>query len=415
MDWTSEGPIIKSLLDNDLYKFTMGQLVFRHYRDIEVVYTLINRSQAPLARFVREEELRRELDQVRGLRLNNSELHYLRGTDEYGERVFGEDFLQFLRTAQLPAYHLERRGDEYRLEFSGPWPSAIYWEVPALAIVNELYCRARLERMSRFERDAVHAAGIARLLEKIAAWRRFPGLTFSDFGTRRRFSGRWHEYLIGVLAEELPRQLRGTSNVFYAMKWGLLPIGTSGHELPMVIAARAFAGADGSRGDAEILSAAQNEVLRRWYELYGPGLSIALSDTFGSDFFFRTAPAEVAQDWQGTRQDSGDPYLYGEKAIQWHERHGARPPDKLVVFSDQLHVELMIGLHRRFSGRIGTAFGIGTNLTNDLGLPPISIVVKVSKANGRSTVKLSDDPAKVLGDPEEVERYRRAAGCPSSS
>ena len=410
MNWMHEGPIIKSLLDTDFYKFTMGQLVFRQYRDIEVVFSLTNRSKAPLASFIREDDLRRELDHARELHFNNSELHYLRGTNEYGDRMFHEDFLLFLRDMELPPYHLERIGDDYQLEFSGEWSKAMYWEIMALSIINELYYRAQLEKMSRFERDAVYAAGIARLMEKIKILCQHPDITLSDFGTRRRFSSAWHDYLVGVLADELPKQLRGTSNVLYAMKHGLLPMGTSAHELPMVITAVAFAKADGSLSDSEILSGAQNEVLQGWYNLYGPGLSVALTDTFGSDFFFRTAPADVARDWKGTRQDSGNPHEYGERAIEWYKRHRVRPEEKLVVFSDQLNTESMICLHNRFRGRIGHTFGIGTNLTNDLGLKPISIVVKASRANGRSTVKLSDNPAKAMGDPNEVERYKQAAG-----
>lgn len=387
----------------------MGQLVFRRYQEIEVVFSLINRSKVPLACFIRKDDLRRELDNVQKLRFNNSELHYLRGTNEYGDRMFSEGFLQFLRSMELPPYDLKQIGDDYQLEFSGPWQKVTYWEIPALAIVNELYYRAQLEKMSRFEQDMVYATGTARLAEKIKALRQYPNITLSDFGTRRRFSKAWQDYTIGVLAEELPNQLRGTSNVFYAMKHGLLPMGTSAHELPMVVAAMAFAKTDSGISDSEILSGAQNEVLWGWYDLYGLGLSIALSDTFGSDFFFKTAPASVAQDWKGTRQDSGDPYKYGEGALEWYKRHEVQPRDKLIVFSDQLHVDLMIGLHRRFQDRIGYTFGIGTNLTNDLGPKPISIVVKTSKANGRSTVKLSDNPAKAMGDPKEINRYKRAA------
>lgn len=410
MSWAHEDPIIVSLLDTDFYKFTMGQLVFRSYQDTEVVFSLINRSKVPLARFIRENDLRRELDNAKKLRFNNSELHYLRGTNEYGDRMFGEDFLQFLRGIELPPYDLKRVGDDYQLEFCGPWQKAMYWEIPALAIVNELYYRAQLERMSRFERDMVYATGATRLAEKIKVLRQCPEITLSDFGTRRRFSSKWQDYLIGVLAEELPNQLRGTSNVLYAMKHGLLPMGTSAHELPMVIAAMAFAKADDDTRDSEVLRDAQNEVLRGWYDLYGFGLSIALSDTFGSDFFFKTAPASIASDWKGTRQDSGDPYKYGERALEWYKQHEIQPKDKLVVFSDQLNVELMLGLHRRFQGHILHTFGIGTNLTNDLGLKPISIVVKISRANGRSTVKLSDNLAKAMGDPREVERYKKATG-----
>ncbi|MDP3965216.1 MAG: nicotinate phosphoribosyltransferase, partial [bacterium] len=279
MNFTREGPIVQSLLDTDFYKFTMGQMVFRHYPDIEVTFKLINRSKAPLAELIREEDLRRELDSARRIRCTNSELHYIRGTNEYGDRMFREDFLEFLRDMELPPYKLARVGNDYSLEFVGPWAKVMHWEIPALAIVSELYYRAQLEKMSRFERDAVYATGIARLMDKIKTLRQYPDITASDFGTRRRFSYPWHDYEIGVLAKELPKQFRGTSNVFLAMKHGLLPMGTSAHELQMVVAALAFSRADGRRTDSEILNEAQNEILRRWYDLYGHGLSIALTDT----------------------------------------------------------------------------------------------------------------------------------------
>ena len=408
MKWKNEGPIISSLLDTDFYKFTMGQLIFRSYPDVEVEFGLINRSGAPLAKFIREEELRAELDQVRELRFNNSELHYLRGTNEYGDRMFGEDYLQFLKNLQLPPYRLERAGDSYHLSFTGP--AATYWEIPALAVVNELYFRSQIDSQSRFDQDVTYAAGISRLQGKIGRLREYPEITFSDFGTRRRFSGAWHDYLVGVLAEELPNQFRGTSNVRLAMEHGLLPMGTSAHELPMVVAALAFAKADETQDSEEILAGAQQEVLQGWWDLYGPGLSIALTDTFGSPFFFRTAPEYVARDWKGTRQDSGSPFSYGEETIGWYTKYGVDPLSKLTVFSDQLDVRRMVDLHLAFRERLGHTFGLGTNLTNDVGFKPISIVIKALKANGRSTVKLSDNLAKAMGESKEVARYKRAVG-----
>ena len=410
MNWKNEGAIVSSLLDTDFYKFTMGQLVFRSYPEVEVEFGLINRSGAPLAQFIREEELRAELGQVRSLRFNNSELHYLRGTNEYGERMFREDFLQFLQNLQLPPYRLERIGDSYRLSFAGPWAAVTYWEIPALAIVNELYYRSQLDAQSRFDQDVTQAAGISRLREKIGRLRDYPAITFSDFGTRRRFSGAWHDYLVGVLAEELPAQFRGTSNVHLAMKHGLLPMGTSAHELPMVAAALALENAGEGTAAGEILEAAQTEVLQGWWDLYGSGLSIALTDTFGSPFFFRTAPEYVAKDWKGTRQDSGSPFSYGEQAIKWYAKYGVDPLSKLTVFSDQLDVQRMVDLHLAFRGRLGHTFGIGTNLTNDVGFKTVSIVIKALRANGRPTVKLSDNLAKALGEAREVERYKQAAG-----
>lgn len=409
MSLTHRGPIVRSLLDTDFYKITMGQLAFLRYPDVEVGFSLINRSRVPLANFVREMDLRRELDRARMLRVSSSELQYLREIKEYGDNLFSEEYLRFLQILELPPYTLRRVGDDYKLEFIGPWPSVMFWEIIALAIVNELYCRAQLKGMNTFEKAAIARTGTDRLNQKIEALARYPDIILSDFGTRRRFSAAWQERVVLTLKDQLPKQFRGTSNVFLAMKYGLLPIGTSAHELPMVVAALAFA-KDQDEPDTEILRKAQNEVLSAWYDLYGHELSIALTDTFGSDFFFRTASSSVARDWKGTRQDSGNPFRYGANAIEWYKRHGANPKEKLIVFSDQLTVDLVTRLHSAFRGRIGHTFGIGTNLTNDLGPKPISIVVKAASANGRSTVKLSDNLAKAMGDTGEVERYKRAAG-----
>lgn len=417
-----DGRIIQSLLDTDFYKFTMGQFIFRYYRGVNVTFRLINRSGVPLARMINEKELRAELDHVRTLRFTNSELHYLRGTNEYGERMFSEDYLEFLKNMELPEYKLERVGDTYELEFNSPWETVTYWEIYALAIIKQLYREAQLRQMSLLEQDAVYATGITRLLNKIKILRQYPGLTFSDFGTRRRFSFAWQDYVVETTARELPKQFRGTSNVYLAMKHGLLPMGTNAHEVPMVAAALAFTANDeiiarGGAGlfDTDVLVGAQNEVLDRWYELYGEGLSIALTDTFGSDFFFRTAPEYMARYWKGTRQDSGDPIKYGLKALDWYKEYGVDTREKLIVFSDQLNVELMVRLYHIFINRINTTYGWGTDLTDDLGFSdPFSIVVKVAEVNGRSAVKLSDNLAKAMSDPAEIERYKAAAGYTST-
>ncbi len=410
MKLLSDEPIINSLLDTDFYKFTMGQLVFRRYRDVEVTFSLINRARIPFAQYFSEEDLRRELDHVMKLRLRNSEYHYLRGTHEYGDKMFQDDYLQFLRDLELPPYKLIREGDDYRLEFTGPWPKVMYWETLAMSIICELYSRALLRKKSRFEQEAVFARGVQNLLEKICVFRHQPFLTFSDFGTRRRFSRAWQQYVVEVMREELPGILLGTSNVLFAKDVDLIPMGTSAHELPMVIAALAFAKAHPDTRSEDVLIEAQREVLNGWWSMYGRGLSIALTDTFTTDFFLRAANQDVAKLWKGTRQDSGDPFSYGEKMINWYRRYDENPKDKLTVFSDKLDPARMVALHAHFQGRLGHTFGVGTNLTNDLGLPTAEIVVKASRVNGRSTVKLSDDPAKAMGDLHEVTRYRQVIG-----
>lgn len=397
-------PIMHSLLDIDFYKFTMGHWVFKRYPHIPVRYAFKNRTaQVRLAEYIDEADLRRELDHVRTLRVNASELHYLRGTNEYGDGIFSEDYLQFLKDLRLPPYELARVDGTYRLEFSGVWCEAMYWETLALSIINELYYRALMARLSAFERDVVMATGTLRLAEKIKLLRARPDITFSDFGTRRRFSRSWQDYVVRVLAQEIPGQLLGTSNTAMAMQYGLLPMGTMAHELYMVMAGI-------MAESAATIRASHNRVLQEWWDAYGWGLSIALTDTYGSDFFFRDMTAAQARVWKGVRQDSGDAMACGEKAIAFYERHGVDPRDKLIVFSDGLDLGTIVKLADHFAGRIRVSFGWGTNLTNDLGFEALSLVIKVVEAHGHCTVKLSDNLAKATGDAPDIERFKRIFG-----
>jgi nicotinate phosphoribosyltransferase len=396
--------IFSSLLDIDFYKFTMGQLVFLKYRDVPVVYSLVNRTRnVRLAEFIDESELREELDHARSLRLNNSELHYLRGTNEYGDRMFRETYLEFLRELELPPYDLEEVDGSFRLQFDGKWSTAIYWETVALSIVNELYYRSLMKPLSRFEKDLVFARGKMRLAEKIRVLRGRPEISFVDFGTRRRFSREWQHYVDRTLAEEMPHQFLGTSSTESAMLHGLVPMGTSAHELTMVMS--------GIMHDSDdLIRASHNRVMQDWWELYGWGLSVAVTDTYGSEFFFRDTDEEQARAWKGLRHDSGDPFEFGERAIRFYRDLGIDPREKLLIFSDGLELQTILALSRRFHDRVKLSFGWGTNLTNDLGFEPISIVVKAIEANGHRTVKLSDNLAKATGSREDIERFKRIFG-----
>jgi nicotinate phosphoribosyltransferase len=400
----NDTPIICSLLDMDFYKFTMGQMVFQRYRRVPVKYAFVNRTPSVrIADVVDSGELREELDHARRLRFNNSELHYLRGTNEYGDRMFQEDYLQFLRELRLPDYELSFQDGQLRLEFAGEWAEAIYWETVALAIVNELYYRSQLRERSSFERDLVYATGRVRLAEKIGVLRDNPEIRFVDFGTRRRFSRSWQFYVDRVLADEVPKQFLGTSDTESAMHNGLAPMGTSAHELYMVMSGIMYDADDQVR-------ASHNRVLTDWWESYGWGLSIALTDTYGSEFFFRDMTTEQARAWKGLRHDSGDPFAFGARAIRFYEEKGIDPREKLLIFSDGLELGRILELQRRFAGRITLSYGWGTNLTNDLGLEPVSIVIKAVEANGHRTVKLSDNLAKATGTKEDIARFRRIFG-----
>lgn len=401
--------IIESLLDTDFYKFTMGNLVWNRYRDVPVRYAMTLRTKGVnLATFIDESELREELDHVRTLRFTKTELHYLRGTNEYGDRMFPEGYLEFLAALQLPEYVLKCVEGGYALEFPGKWSEAIYWETFGLSIVNELYYRALLRKMSRFQRETVAAEGVRRLAEKNRVLKEHPEVTVCDFGTRRRFSRTAQAYVVGVQAEELPpSQFLGTSNTLLAMKYGLLPMGTYAHETGMAMSGI-------MHGSDEEIRASHNRVLQDWWDQYGWGLSIALTDTYGTDFFFRDMTPEQARNWKGLRQDSGDPIEFGEKALRFYRKCGVDPRDKLQVFSDGLTVEAMIKITQYFSGRIRTTFGWGTNLTNDFGFPALSLVIKLIEANGWGTVKLSDNIAKAIGKLEDVERFKRIFGYTST-
>lgn len=402
-------PIIKSQLDTDYYKISMGNHVFLHHPDIEVEYALTNRTKkVPLAEHVDVDELREQLDYARTIRMAEDELGYLaniRVSNDGQQFLFSQSYIGFLRQNRLPAYELSVRDGQFDLKFGkgDRWASAIYWETIALPIITELYTRALIKNMTRFEKDCLIAEGLLRLQKKIGILRKYPDITFIEFGTRRRYSGWWQDQVVQILVNEMPMQFLGTSNVYLAKKYGIPAIGTIAHEEDMV-----YAGLAGNDNDA--VRNAHQRLLNDWWDLYGWDLSIALTDTFGSSFFFQNMTEEQARKWKGLRQDSGNPFEFGEQAIKFYMNYGIDPREKLIVFSDGLDVNAIIALADRFRGRIHFTFGWGTNLTNDLGLPTLSLVIKAVKANGNGLVKLSDNLAKAIGAPEDVERYKRIFG-----
>ncbi len=401
----NDAPIIPSLLDIDSYKFTMGQLVYQKYPSVPVRYGLRNRTKTVnLAEVIPIEALREQLDHARTLRFTKSELDYLDGTKEYQRSMFTRGYIEFFDDYQLPSYELSVVDGDFQLEFTGPWSSQIYWETIALAIINELYYRYLTSKMNQSEFDCLITNGLHLLEAKIKKLKDFPEIKFMEFGTRRRFAFWWQERVIEILAQRLPpTQFLGTSNTYLAKKFGIEAMGTSAHELFMVLACL--------RGETDAgIFDSTNLVLDDWWELYGQGLSIALPDTFGSDYFFRNWSPEKAQQWKGTRQDSGDPFEYADKVITFYHQLGIDSRKKMLIFSDGLDVDLMIELWKRFHDLIQVGFGWGTNLTNDLGLKPLSLVIKVLEAAGRPAVKLSDNIAKALGEPAEVERYKQIFG-----
>jgi len=402
----SDSPVIRSRIDTDFYKVLMAQSVIRHRPAVEVTFSIVNRMKSVrLADDVDEERLRAELDRARTLVLSPAEATYLSGLEVGGRRVFTDEFVAAFADLRLPPYALDVRDGQFDLTFTGPWPAVMQWEVPALAILMELRSRAVLERMPSASRQRLYAEAGARLDAKLERLSKLNGLRLADFGTRRRHSFAWHEEAVVRARDRLGGAFLGTSNVLLAMRHGVDPIGTSAHELPMVYAALAHSD--------EALAAAPYAVIADWEADYAALFRILLPDTFGTAGFLARAPKSVAR-WSGIRIDSGDPVGIAEMAIGWWRAHGEDPREKSVIFSDGLDVAEIESLHRHFAGRVKVAFGWGTLLTNDFrglcagdALAPFSLVCKAVSADGRPTVKLSDNPAKALGPALEVARYRR--------
>ncbi len=403
-------PIIRSLIDTDFYKLLMCQSVFRNRPDTTVTFSLINRTTSiRLAELIDEGELREQLDHIRTLRLSRGESTWLRGNTFYGKRqMFRPDFMEWFEGLQLPPYHLEKRDGQYELTFEGKWPEVMLWEIPALAVLMELRSRAVLKDMGRFELQVLYARAMTKLWEKVEGLRRISDLKIADFGTRRRHSFLWQDWCVQALQEGLGQAFIGTSNCLIAMRREVEAIGTNAHELPMVYAALA-------ESDAE-LAEAPYRVLADWHEEHEGNLRIILPDTYGTEGFLAHAPDWLTT-WTGIRIDSGDPVEGAETAIRWWTARGEDPRQKLVIFSDGLDVDRIEELHARFAGRVKASFGWGTLLTNDFRglvagdrLAPFSLVCKAVSANGRPTVKLSDNPNKAMGPADEIARYKRVFG-----
>lgn len=414
MKWNDK-PIYTSPMWTDFYKFAMGQFIFHRYPDIKVKFGLINRTKKiQLGKVIDVGELREHLDHVRSLRFNNSDLHYLRGTNEYESRMFQEDYLEFLREFKFPEYNLESYNGNLILEVEDSWKSSTYWEIPKMVIIKTLYTRAFMKDRTKFGQELIYAEGRKRLGQKINMLLEYPGVRFSEFGTRRAFNPEWQDYVVGVLTEEMPKtQFLGTSNVFLAMKYGLMPMGTNAHELPMVVGGL-------FNSSKEMFVQGQKFLINEWWEEYGHGLSMFLPDTFGSNFLLDILSKQQAQDWKGMRQDSGDPFHIVDMYINFYKKQGIDPNSKLILPSDGLTVPSMIDLHKEFEweksprpkeNKTKLSFGWGTNATDDLGGPEsISIVSKAISANGIGLVKLSDNIEKALGTPEDVKRIKDYVG-----
>ncbi|HTW44661.1 MAG TPA: nicotinate phosphoribosyltransferase [Acidobacteriaceae bacterium] len=433
-------PITRSLLDTDFYKLLMLQFIWRNFPKTNVSFSLINRStQTLLGDLINVDELREQLEHTKKLRFHKSEVIWLAGNTFYGHRgIFDPEFLDWLEhDFRLSDYELSVRDGQFSLAFRGLWTETTMWEIYSLSIVDELKTRAGLKHLSEFELDILYARAKTKLWEKMEQLRDIPCLRVSDFGTRRRHSFLWQEYVVKAMSDVLGESFAGTSNTFLAYKHDLEAIGTNAHELPMVLAAMA--------DTDEELRESQYRLLDMWQQTYHGELLILLPDTFGTTQFFRHAPDWVA-DWTGQRADSKDPFVAGDEYIAWLKERGRDPKKKLFIASDGLDADQIVRLHAYFAGtilngatpadfhsasdflderkwsperRIRFSAGWGTLLTNDFRncnpqgderFEPVSLVCKLNDVDGRPAVKLSDNFQKVQGPPEQVERYRQVFG-----
>ena len=433
-------PITRSLLDTDFYKLLMLQFIWKHFPNTRACFTLLNRSaEIRLGAIIDVPQLREQLDATRKLRFHKSELIWLAGNTFYGRRgIFDPAFLHWLeRDFCLSDFDLSVRDGQISLRFDGLWTETTLWEIYALSAIDELKTRASLKDLTELELDILYARAKTRLWEKMERLRGVPGLSVSDFGTRRRHSFLWQEFVVKAMSDVLGASFAGSSNTYLAYTHDLEAIGTNAHELPMAMAALA-------NSDNEV-KLAQYRMLELWQKTYQGELLIMLPDTFGTTQFLRDAPDWVAN-WTGQRIDSKDPYIAGDEYIAWLQQRGHDPGKKRLIASDALDVDSILGLHAHFGGvlrngatpsifrqaadfldkskwipdcRIRFSAGWGTYLTNDFrncnprgdeSFNPVSLVCKLSEVDGRPAVKLSDNYSKAMGPPSEIERYRRIFG-----
>ena len=391
--------IITSLLDTDLYKFTMMQVVLHQFPGAEVEYRFKCRNKANLAPYVNE--IRAEIRSLCNLRFQDAELAYLKAM-----RFIKADFIDFLGIFKLNEKYVSvtaLQGDdqegEIEVSIKGPWLHTILFEIPVLAIINEVYFRNRQKQPDLQQ-------GRTRLATKIASLKAegLQALKIADYGTRRRFGKVWHEEVLRTLSKQLGThpagQFAGTSNVLFAMKLGLTPLGTMAHE---------YLQACQSLGPR--LRDSQVFAFESWAKEYRGDLGIALSDVYGMSAFLRDFDMFFCKLFDGARHDSGDPFQWGERMIAHYHHNRVDPKTKTLIFSDGLTVPRTIELYQQFKGRCQLAFGIGTNLTNDLGDPPahvpLQIVIKMIRCNGQPVAKLSDTPSKNMCDDERYLAYLR--------
>lgn len=382
-------PIVVSLLDTDLYKFNMNQVIFHKHTDLNGEYYFKCRNENIVFTPEMMEEINAQIDYLCGLRFSREELDYLRNI-----RFIKNDYVEFLRLwrpiREYVTTSLSEDG-ELSIVISGPLFSAMQFEIYLLEIVNEVYFRMH------YDYEALRRAAQERLDGKI---KRFQDGTytfrFAEFGCRRRLSREWEDVVIRRLTTETQNCV-GTSNVYFAKKYGIKPIGTYAHEFVQM-----YQGIDSIP-----LAYTNHYAMKDWYNEYDGDNGTALTDTLTTDLFLLDFNRSMVNNYSGVRHDSGDPYAWGEKILAHYEKYGVDTRSKQLLFSDSLDFDRAQKLFDYFKDRTKVAFGIGTFCSNDTGEEPLNIVIKLQYVNGRPVAKLSDVPGKAMCRDENYLEYLR--------
>lgn len=387
--------MIKSILDNDLYKFTMQLAVLELFPKVEAEYRFTNRgSQRFSTEFV--EELERIIgEEISKLALTEEEYNWLSEHCPYLKPMYLEYLKNFrFKPGEVKVCLTKEKDLDIRIK--GPWHSTILWEIVLMAAVSELYFTTiekewKGDSQNGCTSESVLAAYENKILEMGKALEENNCL-FSEFGTRRRRSFELHDRVMKTLTGI--KTLTGTSNVYFAKKYGLVPIGTVGHE--WIMGTSALVG----------LRYANNFAFENWVKVYNGDLGVALTDTFGSKAFFKDMDLKLSKIYDGLRHDSGDPYGFADSVIEHYRKMGIDPMKKLIVFSDALDADTAIRVKKYCENKINCSFGIGTSLTNNSDFfresPPLNMVIKLHSINGIPVVKLSDSPEKETGDRDAI-------------
>lgn len=376
--------IIHDFLDNDLYKFTAMNAIQKKFPDSEVVYRFVNRGNTSFPPSFAD-ALKKEVEAMAGVVLSKENEKFMRAKCYYFDSVFF-DLLKGFRFNPAEV-KVSQEGGKLDVEIRGLWYRTVLWEVPLMAMISELYFQMTGQVARDLERKATEKA---KAFADIKA-------EISEFGTRRRYSFDVQDRVIGILKENMKGLLNGTSNVYFAMKYDLIPMGTHPHEWFM------YHGAHFGYRSANALA------LENWVDVYDGYLGIALTDTYTSDNFFNSFDTKYAKLFDGLRWDSGDPFEFTEKAVEHYRKHRVDPKSKTIVYSDALDLEGVKKIKAFVNGRLHDVYGIGTYLTNDVGVTPLNMVIKLFECRPKGsevflpTVKLSDVEGKHTGYPDEVD------------